>query len=126
MTSKWFVGSSSRRMSAFCNIARASASFMRQPPERVDTASLGRAAPLSWKPTALSCACTCSREMPYFWMPSSSSTYSIQVKCDFSPMMSASTKMVRTSSGSGKPSTLPWAIERMSVVLPQSFLPSRP
>mmetsp|Transcript_3620 Transcript_3620/g.15899 ORF Transcript_3620/g.15899 Transcript_3620/m.15899 type:complete len:116 (+) Transcript_3620:314-661(+) len=34
ITSRWLVGSSIRRMSALRHMARASASFMRQPPER--------------------------------------------------------------------------------------------
>jgi len=39
ITSKWFVGSSISRMSARCNMARDSASFMRHPPDSVLTPS---------------------------------------------------------------------------------------
>mmetsp|Transcript_5116 Transcript_5116/g.11171 ORF Transcript_5116/g.11171 Transcript_5116/m.11171 type:complete len:92 (-) Transcript_5116:1585-1860(-) len=51
ITSRWLVGSSRRRMSARCSMARASASFILQPPERVDTAWCGLALPSSLKPT---------------------------------------------------------------------------
>mmetsp|Transcript_14583 Transcript_14583/g.34928 ORF Transcript_14583/g.34928 Transcript_14583/m.34928 type:complete len:127 (+) Transcript_14583:1483-1863(+) len=126
MTSKWLVGSSRRRISAFRSMARARASFMRHPPERVDTAWSGLALPSSVKPTVARTLRTSSLGMFMAWIFSSAKTYSTQDKCDCSPWISASTKTVRTSLVSGKPSTWLLAMARMRVVLPESLPPRRP
>ena len=67
ITSRWFVGSSISRMSALRHIARASASFMRHPPER-NVTSVRALFCISPKPTEMSMRSTTSSEMPAFLM----------------------------------------------------------
>ncbi len=55
-TSKWLVGSSSSRMSAFWSMARTRASFIFQPP---DSAATPLAISSSLKPTSRSCLTIC-------------------------------------------------------------------
>jgi len=65
MTSKWFVGSSISKMSAFWSMARDSANFMRQPPERVVTGSV---IIFLEKPTFSIILATSSLVEPQAWM----------------------------------------------------------
>mmetsp|Transcript_21860 Transcript_21860/g.49852 ORF Transcript_21860/g.49852 Transcript_21860/m.49852 type:complete len:85 (-) Transcript_21860:378-632(-) len=67
-TSKWLVGSSMSKISAFCNIARARASFILQPPESDEIGSSqsppAPAALPSVKPTLSKMSRTCFSEKP--------------------------------------------------------------
>merc|ERR1719247_1845539 len=65
ITSRWFVGSSMSRMSAFWSIARESASFMRHPPLSVVT---GSAIIFFEKPTFSIISATSSLVEPQAWM----------------------------------------------------------
>eukprot|EP00732_Lithocolla_globosa_P002549 Lithocolla_globosa_v1_NODE_1698_length_2395_cov_2.355983.p4 type:complete len:111 gc:universal NODE_1698_length_2395_cov_2.355983:976-1308(+) len=110
-------------------MALASSSFIFQPPERVLTGC----ASMFW--VKLSPA-------SIFWMSSSlmGSVLSSSVsgpsfatrnaKGGRSPSctlpLACSTNTVRTTSGGGNPSTLPWEIARMRVDLPTPFLPHSP
>mmetsp|Transcript_44855 Transcript_44855/g.124384 ORF Transcript_44855/g.124384 Transcript_44855/m.124384 type:complete len:247 (-) Transcript_44855:1064-1804(-) len=144
--SRWLVGSSSSRMSAFISIARVSATFMRQPPERrptsfwSDAAGIvpsGSTASVSAKPTAISFSRAICSVTPYFFRPAwfatkSSTDSSVSSRSSLgssgatSPCTSVSTNIVRSSEGGGNPSTCWSAMARMRVVLPESFLPHRP
>mmetsp|Transcript_17594 Transcript_17594/g.61884 ORF Transcript_17594/g.61884 Transcript_17594/m.61884 type:complete len:231 (+) Transcript_17594:1705-2397(+) len=122
-TSRWFVGSSMSSTSARWSMARASASFMRQPPDSVMTPSPSI---FSVKPTPRSVFDTSSRDTPHDWMAGSANTYSRHTRWDISPWMSASTNTHLSSSASGKSSMEPLAMERSSVDLPDWLGPSRP
>mmetsp|Transcript_382 Transcript_382/g.1462 ORF Transcript_382/g.1462 Transcript_382/m.1462 type:complete len:98 (+) Transcript_382:1478-1771(+) len=72
-TSKWFVGSSSNKMSAFMRMARASASFIFQPPERATTGPLIISS-VNWKEESVEA--TDSLVVPWPWMTESERTNS--------------------------------------------------
>mmetsp|Transcript_13828 Transcript_13828/g.58139 ORF Transcript_13828/g.58139 Transcript_13828/m.58139 type:complete len:159 (+) Transcript_13828:2393-2869(+) len=122
-TSRWFVGSSRSRMSAFMRMARASASFIFQPPESATTGPLIMRS-VNWK--LRSVASTSAAVVPWLLITSSSRTNSTTVISCWSPWMSCSTYTVRSSSAGGNPSTWPLLIAFMSVDLPQPLGPHRP
>mmetsp|Transcript_13759 Transcript_13759/g.55664 ORF Transcript_13759/g.55664 Transcript_13759/m.55664 type:complete len:124 (-) Transcript_13759:1522-1893(-) len=87
-TSRWFVGSSRRRMSAFMRMARASASFIFQPPERATTGPVIILS-VNWKERRV--ASTSAAVVPCCLMTSLSRTNSTTVISCWSPWMSCST-----------------------------------
>mmetsp|Transcript_9191 Transcript_9191/g.22992 ORF Transcript_9191/g.22992 Transcript_9191/m.22992 type:complete len:159 (-) Transcript_9191:1445-1921(-) len=123
LTSKWLVGSSSRKMSAFIRMARARASFIFHPPDSAVTGpKIMRS--VNWKLRRV--ASTSSAVVPCSLMTASLSTNSTMVISCWSPWMSCSTYTVRSSSGGGKPSTCPLLMAFISVDLPHPLGPHSP
>mmetsp|Transcript_3948 Transcript_3948/g.18143 ORF Transcript_3948/g.18143 Transcript_3948/m.18143 type:complete len:142 (-) Transcript_3948:1412-1837(-) len=122
-TSRWFVGSSRRRISAFMRMARASASFIFHPPESATTGPLIMRS-VNWKDERV--ASMSAAVVPWPLMTSLSSTNSTMVMSCWSPWMSCSTYTVRSSSGGGNPSTWPLLIAFIRVDLPQPLGPHKP
>mmetsp|Transcript_37495 Transcript_37495/g.60223 ORF Transcript_37495/g.60223 Transcript_37495/m.60223 type:complete len:118 (-) Transcript_37495:1530-1883(-) len=82
LVSRWLVGSSRRKMSAFIRMARASASFIFHPPDNAMTE------PLIWRSVnwnACSVAVTSSAEVPCPLITSSLMTNSTMVMSCWSP-----------------------------------------